>query len=451
MLKIGDIVKLYIEKMTFGGESLAYYNDMVIFVPMSIPGDEVEVEIISVKKSHCRGLIKAIIKPSIDRISDLSKVSFEDFLGCDFAMIKYEEQLKYKKIMTEDVLKRIGKLEDYQIFDTIGAENPYNYRNKIIEPFGKINGRIISGFYKRKSHDIFETKENWLQGLDVQEVLREVKLQFNKQKLGIYNEKSHEGLLRHVMVRKNTLGHLMIVIVIKGKENSKLKFALKKVIEKFENIKSVYISINNKKGNFAMGEENILFYGEEYLKEELFGIKFNISPLSFFQINIEQTKKLYSLGIEYFGNIEDKVIVDAYSGTGTIAMLLAKKAKKVYGIEYVESATKDAIKTAKENGIENVSFVNGKVEEKIHTLLEEGERVEGIMFDPPRKGIEESVLKSIARSGIKEIVYISCNPSTFARDMYILSQHGYKLDKVQPVDMFPQTNHVELVSRITRI
>lgn len=200
-----------------------------------------------------------------------------------------------------------------------------------------------------------------------------------------------------------------------------------------------------------MGEENILFYGEEYLKEELFGIKFNISPLSFFQINIEQTKKLYSLGIEYFGNIEDKVIVDAYSGTGTIAMLLAKKAKKVYGIEYVESATKDAIKTAKENGIENVSFVNGKVEEKIHTLLEEGERVEGIMFDPPRKGIEESVLKSIARSGIKEIVYISCNPSTFARDMYILSQHGYKLDKVQPVDMFPQTNHVELVSRITRI
>ncbi len=450
MLKIGDVIKLNIEKMTFGGESLAYYNEMVVFVPMSIPGDEVEVEIISVKKSHCRGLVKRIIKPSIDRIDDISKITFEDFLGCDFGMIKYKEQLKYKKLMTDDVLKRIGKLEDYEIFDTIGADNPYNYRNKIIEPFGKINGEIITGFYKKKSHEIFETEENWLQGLDVQEVLKEIKLQFNKQKLGVYNEKRHDGLLRHVMIRKNTQGHLMVAIVIKGKENSKLKFALKKVIEKFENIKSVYISINNKRGNFAMGRENILFYGEEYLKEELFGIRFNISPLSFFQINIEQTKKLYSLGINYFENIENKVIVDAYSGTGTIAMLLAKKAKKVYGIEYVESATKDAVKTAEDNGIKNVEFINGKVEEKIHTLLEEGERVEGIMFDPPRKGIEESVLKSVAKSGIKEIVYISCNPSTFARDMNILSQYGYKLDKVQPVDMFPQTNHIELVSRITK-
>lgn len=450
MLKIGEVIKVKVEKMTFGGESLAYYNQMAIFIPMAVPGDELEIEIISVKKSHCRGLIKKILKPSNDRIEDLRKVSFEDFLGCDFAMIKYDKQLEYKKEMTEDVLQRIGKLENYQIFDTIGAENPYNYRNKIIEPFGKKDGRIITGFYKRKSHDIFETEENWLQGIDVQEVLKEIKLQFNKQKLGVYNEKRHEGLLRHIMIRKNTQGHLMIAVVIKGKENSKLKFALKKVIEKYKNIKSVYISINNKRGNFAMGRENILFYGEEYLKEELFGINFNISPLSFFQINIEQTKKLYSLGVDYFENIQDKVIVDAYSGTGTIAMLLAKKAKKVYGIEYIESATKDAIKTAKENGITNVSFVNGKVEEKIHTLLEEGERVEGIIFDPPRKGIEESVLKSVAKSGIKEIVYISCNPSTFARDMNILSQYGYKLDKVQPVDMFPQTNHIELVSRITK-
>lgn len=450
MLKIGNIIEIDIEKMTFGGESLGYYDGLAFFVPMGVPGDRVKVEVISLKKSHGRGIITEIITPSKDRIDDHTKVTFEDFYGCDFAMIKYEEQLKYKKEMTEDVLGRIGRLEAYEIFDTIGAENPYNYRNKIIEPFAKKDGKIITGFYRRKSHEVFEADENWLQYKDVQEVLKELKLQLNKQKVSVYNERKHEGILRHVMVRRNSLGEMMLVVVVKGKANSKVRFALKKTKERFESIKSVYVSINNKRGNFALGLENELLLGEEYIKEELFGIKFNISPLSFFQINIEQTKKLYAKGIEYFDNIEDKCIIDAYSGTGTIGMLLANKAKKVYGIELVKSATEDAIKTAKENNINNVEFINGKVEEKIDMLLERGDKIEGIIFDPPRKGIEESVLRAVADKNIENMVYISCNPATFARDMKILVEFGYKLEKVQPVDMFPQTNHIELVAKISR-
>lgn len=450
MLKKASIIDLEIEKITFGGEGLGYFDSLAVFVPMSVPGDKLKIEIVSVKKSHARGIIKEIIKPSVYRIEDYTKVTFEDFLGCDFAMIKYEKQLEYKKDMTEDVLQKIGKVEGYKIFDTIGAENPYNYRNKIIEPFSKKNGKIISGFYKKRSHEVFETDENWLQPEEVQELLLVFKRELNKQKLSVYNEKTHSGLLRHIMVRKNTIGHMMLVVVIKGKLNSKLSFAIKKTIEKSPMVKSVYVSYNNKRGNFALGRENELIFGDEFIKEELFGISFNISPLSFFQINIDQTKKLYSKAIEYFEDIDNKIIVDAYSGTGTIAMLLASRAKKVYGIEYVESATVDAKKTAFENKIENVEFINGKVEEKLSLLLEKGEKIDGIIFDPPRKGIDEKVLREVAEQKINNIVYVSCNPSTFARDMKIFGEYGYRLDRVQPVDMFPQTNHIELVAKILR-
>jgi len=449
MLKIGSLIEVEVEKISFGGESIAYYENIVVFIPMSVPGDRLMVEVISTKKTYCRALIKEIIKPSIDRVEDITKVTFEDFYGCDFAMIKYPKQLEYKKSITIDVLKKIANLNDVDVLDTIGAENIYHYRNKIVEPFGKENGKIITGFYQKKSHNIFETEENWLQGLDVQNLLKTLKHELNKQKLSVYNEHKHEGLLRHVMVRKNSIGHIMLVIVIKGLANSKLKFALKKTLEKHEEIKSIYLSTNNSRGNFALGRENELFYGEEYINEELFGIKFNISPLSFFQINIEQTKKLYSKAIEFFDNIENNIIVDAYSGTGTIGMLLAKKAKKVYGIELVESATRDAIKTAKENNIDNIEFINGKVEDKIGFLLEKGEKLDGIIFDPPRKGIEESVLRAVAEKGIRNLIYVSCNPSTFARDMKILGEYSYKLEKLQPVDMFPQTHHIELVAKIS--
>ena len=201
--------------MTFGGEGLGFYDGLAVFVPMSVPEDRLKIEIISVKKTHARGIIKEIIKASVYRIEDYGKISFEDFLGCDFAMIKYEKQLEYKKEMTEDVLAKIGKVENYKIFNTLGAENPYNYRNKIIEPFGKQNGKIISGFYKKRSHEVFETEENWLQPEEVQEVLEVLKEELNKQKVSVYNEIKHSGLLRHVMVRKNSKGHMMLVVVIK--------------------------------------------------------------------------------------------------------------------------------------------------------------------------------------------------------------------------------------------
>ncbi len=450
VLKKDQIIELDIEKIIFGGEGLGYFEKMAVFVPMSVPGDRVKVKIISLKKSYARGIIEEIIKPGEERVTEKDKITFEDFHGCDFGMLNYESQLKYKKEMVEDVLKKIGKLENCEVYNTIGSDSPKYYRNKVIEPFALKNGEVISGFFKKKSHEVFEVSENMLQSKLANKIIKELKEILNKKKIPVYDEKKHRGVLRHVMVRTNSFGEAMVVLVVKGEPAKNLKKLLFDLRDRCPEIKSAYISINDKRTNVALGEEDIYVYGDEALKEELFDIKFNISPKSFFQINLEQTNKLYETAISYFDDVKNKNIVDAYSGTGTIAMILSRWAKKVFAIEMVKSATSDAIKTCMENEIKNIDFINGKVEEKLEELLKKNEKIDAIIFDPPRKGIEERVLHSVAKTGINEIVYISCNPSTFARDANVLNEVGYDLLKVQPVDMFPQTSHIEVVGKFVK-
>lgn len=451
LLKKGQVIELDIEKIIFGGEGLGRYDDMAIFVPMSVPGDRVKVEIISLKKTYARGIIVEVVKASKERVSD-SRLTFEDYHGCDFGMLNYESQLKYKKLMVDEVLKGVGKVENYEIYDTLGASEPTNYRNKIIEPFAfdSKKKKIVSGFFKKKSHEVFEVEENQLQSSLANVIVKELKEILNKGRFSVYNERAHRGTLRHIMVRTTSHNEAMVVLIIKGELDKKLKRALYDLRDRCPQIKSAYISLNNKRTNFALGDKNVLVYGKESIKESLFDIDFNISPTSFFQINLEQTEKLYSTAISYMDDIANKVVVDAYSGAGTIAMIMASAAKKVYGIEVIESATKDAIETSRENKIENVEFINGKAEEKLVELIDSGKKIESIIFDPPRKGIAESILHKVSETTIAEIVYVSCNPSTFARDAKVLDTLGYKLVNVQPVDMFPQTSHIEVVGKFIR-
>ncbi|EMP15980.1 tRNA (uracil-5-) -methyltransferase, partial [Fusobacterium nucleatum CC53] len=222
-----------------------------------------------------------------------------------------------------------------------------------------------------------------------------------------------------------------------------------KLRENIEEIKSIYISLNSKKTNTVIGEKNILIYGVKSIKENINGIEFHISPTSFFQINVKQAKRLYNIAISFFDNIDDKYIVDAYSGTGTIGMIMAKKTKKVYAIEIVKSASEDGEKTAKENGIKNIEFINGAVEKEIIKLINNNQKIDTIIFDPPRKGLEASIIDTVAELNLK-VVYISCNPSTFARDVKLFSERGYVLKKLQAVDMFPQTSHIECVGLIVK-
>ena len=451
MLKVSDIIQIKIDKIVFGGEGLGYYNGFAVFVPMSIPEDELEIEIISVKKTYARGLIKNIIKASPERI-DSHKFTFEDFYGCDFAMLKYESQLKYKKLMVEEVMRKIAGLPDIEISDVLASEDVYNYRNKIIEPFSVYGNKIITGFFKRKSHEVFEVDENILNSKLGNRIIKELKEILNKNKISVYNEITHKGLLRNVMIRTNSNNEAMLVLIINSnKITENIKNLLFRLREKIDEIKSIYISLNSKKTNTVIGEKNIFIYGEESIKENLNGIEFHISPTSFFQINVKQAKRLYDIAINFFDNIDDKYIVDAYSGTGTIGMIMAKKAKKVYAIEIVKSASEDGEKTAKENGIENIEFINGPVEKELVNLINANKRIDTIIFDPPRKGLEASIIDKVAELNLKEVVYISCNPSTFARDVKLFSEKGYVLKKLQAVDMFPQTSHIETVALLSKL
>ena len=449
--EIGQKLKIEIEKIVFGGEGLGRVDGFTVFVPMSVPGDILEIEIISVKKTYARGLIKNIIKASPERI-DSHKFTFEDFYGCDFAMLKYESQLKYKKLMVEEVMRKIAGLPDIEISDVLASEDVYNYRNKIIEPFSVYGNKIITGFFKRKSHEVFEVDENILNSKLGNRIIKELKEILNKNKISVYNEITHKGLLRNVMIRTNSNNEAMLVLIINSnKITENIKNLLFRLREKIEEIKSIYISLNSKKTNTVIGEKNIFIYGEESIKENLNGIEFHISPTSFFQINVKQAKRLYDIAINFFDNIDDKYIVDAYSGTGTIGMIMAKKAKKVYAIEIVKSASEDGEKTAKENGIENIEFINGSVEKELVNLINANKRIDTIIFDPPRKGLEASIIDKVAELNLKEVVYISCNPSTFARDVKLFSEKGYVLKKLQAVDMFPQTSHIETVALLSKL
>jgi len=464
--EVGQKLEIEIEKIVFGGEGLGRINGFAVFVPMSVPGDKLEIDIISVKKSYARGLITRIIEPSKDRIEDLSKVSFEDFDGCDFGMLKYEKQLEYKDKMLEEVLTKISgiDLENVQVGKIIGSDEKVNYRNKTAEPFFKKDGIIQTGFYSRKSHNVFLAKENLLKSEIAKMIIDKFLQKVNsfsgtKKEFKVFNEINNTGFLKQIMVRNNEKNEVMIIVIVnKNSQYNQLSKVLEEMYDENECIKSVYISVKTKQNNVILGK-NIHLFGSQYLEEEMEGLKFKIYPNSFFQINKKQALKLYDTAIEFLneeknnknnGKIYEKTVIDAFSGTGTIAMMLSKNIKKVIGIESVESSTLAAKLTSYENSIQNVEFVNGKVEKELPKILKR-ENIGAIVFDPPRRGIEEIALKSVIKNKIEKIVYISCNPATFARDVKILAENGYVLKKITPVDMFPQTAHIEVVGLLEKL
>ena len=464
--EVGQKLEIEIEKIVFGGEGLGRVDGFTVFVPMSVPGDKLEIDIISVKKSYARGLITRIIEPSKDRIEDLSKVSFEDFDGCDFGMLKYEKQLEYKDKMLEEVLTKISgiDLENVQVGKIIGSDEKVNYRNKTAEPFFKKDGIIQTGFYSRKSHNVFLAKESLLKSEIAKMIIDKFLQKVNsfsgtKKEFKVFNEINNTGFLKQIMVRNNEKNEVMIIVIVnKNSQYNQLSKVLEEMYDENECIKSVYISVKTEQNNVILGK-NIHLFGSQYLEEEMEELKFKIYPNSFFQINKKQALKLYDTAIEFLneeknnknnGKIYEKTVIDAFSGTGTIAMMLSKNIKKVIGIESVESSTLAAKLTSYENSIQNVEFVNGKVEKELPKILKR-ENIGAIVFDPPRRGVEEIALKSVIKNKIEKIVYISCNPATFARDVKILTENGYVLKKITPVDMFPQTAHIEVVGLLEKL
>lgn len=448
MYKKDQVLIVDIVDMTDKGDGIGKIDNYTVFVDGGVVGDKLEVKLTKVKKNYAQAVLLNIIEKSDIRCEDSCDKS--DCGGCQIGHIKYEEQLKIKTKIVKDCLDRIGKIKDYVLHETIGMENPYRYRNKAQFPVSFKNNESVIGFYKKKSHEIVPCYQCKIQHEINDRVVKIVKEWLDEFNIRIYDEKKHKGIVRHIVTKYGFYtDELMVIIVTNGKKLPYYDILLNR-LKKIKELKTVVHNINSDKTNRILGFENVNLYGNGIIRDYIGDLIFEISPLSFFQVNPVQTKKLYDKALEYANLSKDEDVFDIYCGLGSISLFLARASKHVIGVEIVEEAIKAAKKNAKLNNITNVDFYAGKAEDVFLKLHDEGNKASTVVVDPPRKGCDESVINCILDMKPNKVVYVSCNPSTLARDLSLLEQGGYKVQEVQPVDMFPHSMHVETVVGLRR-
>ena len=435
-----------------GGVGIGKYEGFTVFVDGGLVQDKIKVKITKSKKNYAVGDIVEIIEKSPFRVERKCSESLRQCGGCQIQELDYQKQLDVKTNEVKQVISRIGKLDDVVIHDTLGMEHPFRYRNKAQFPIQKKDNMPVIGFYKKKSHDLISTDECIIQHEVNDKIIKIIKTYIRAYNVSIYDEKTHKGLLRHLVTKVGfTTGEVMIVLVANGKKLPYLKELASVLKENIPGFKTLVVNVNTQKTNVILGKENIVAYGDGMIRDYIGELVFEISPLSFFQVNPLQTEVLYNKALEYANLGENDTVFDIYCGIGTISLFLAQKAKKVYGIEIVEDAIKDAKRNAKINNMDNVEFYVGKAEEVVPKMYEEGKRANVVVVDPPRKGCDEKVLDTIVSMEPDRVVYVSCNPSTLARDLAYLNERGYKCHEIQPVDMFQHSVHVENVAWLSRV
>lgn len=432
----------------YEGEGIAKIEGYPIFIEGAILGEKVKALIVKVKKSYAYGKLLEVIEPSNDRVEPKCKV-YKRCGGCTVQHMNYKKQLDYKFERVKDCISKIGGLESSLVKYPIGMENPERYRNKVQLPVGIVKGELSIGFYAPRSHNIINLDTCLIQDKiadKVAELTREWMIKYNVSAASIDGVFNKNGLIRHIMIRKGFTTNEVMVVLVSTKENVKyIDEFISLIKDNIEGIKSIILNVNKENTNVILGEKCITLWGEDTITDYIDNFKFNISPLSFFQVNPVQTEKLYSKALEYAELTGEETVFDAYCGTGTITLFLSQKAKKVYGVEIIEPAIINARENARINNVDNAEFFVGKSEEIIPDLIEKGIVPEVIVVDPPRKGCDIKLLESIEKAKPRRIVYVSCDPSTLARDLKILEEKGYKTETVQPVDMFPHTSHIENV------
>ena len=442
-MKEKETYKVNIESFDINGYGVCHIDSKVVFVLGAVKNEEVIIEIINVHKKYAFAKINRILKESPLRVIPACPY-YEHCGGCDMMHISYNTELEVK---TNRVVQTLRGL-DYKLLPIIKADCEYGYRNKVMVPFcNDIDDDILYGFYMKDSHEIVSIDKCLISDDKTNDILALIAKYLNIFHISIYDEKSHTGLFKEVMIRRTKTNEYMIVLVTtRDYDFSKL---VEYLTNEFKEIKSIYLNINEKKTNVVLSNEYKLLYGSETIIEDILGLKFNVSPSSFMQVNNAQCEKLYSSAINMANLTKDMNVIDAYCGMGSITLNVAKRVKKIYGIEIVESAINNANKNKELNDIDNAEFILGPCEEKIKELVNLN-NIDVIFFDPPRKGCDIEFLKTVIDMKIPKIVYISCNIATCARDIKILEENGYKLETVQPVDLFPKTLHVETVCLLNR-
>ena len=443
-----EYIDVLFEDLTHDGAGVAKVEGYPLFVPDGLPGEKAKIKVIKVNKGYGFGRLMEITEASPYRVEPECPI-YKECGGCQLQHMSYEGQLKAKEKQVSDVLQRIGKLENVKVHPVLGMENPWRYRNKAQVPIGEYEGGLIGGFYQQRSHQIIDMKACIIQQEKNDEVVKGVKEICNINGVRAYDEQKHKGELRHIMARYGLKsGEVMVVLVTRTNELTGKKKIIEEIVKTIPGVKSIVQNINSKKTNVIFGEETRVLWGEEVIYDSIGDIKFAISARSFYQVNPEQTKVLYDKALEYADLTGEENVIDAYCGIGTISLFLAQKARKVYGVEIVPEAIEDAKKNAELNGISNVEFAVGEAETVIPEWYENGVVADVLVVDPPRKGCDDKLLQTIINMKPKKVVYVSCNPATLARDLRVLEDGGYQTVEVQPVDMFPQTMHVECVAQL---
>ncbi|HHX79597.1 MAG TPA: 23S rRNA (uracil(1939)-C(5))-methyltransferase RlmD [Acholeplasmataceae bacterium] len=439
-MKVNEAIKCICRDLNHQGLGVCKVDGFPLFVADLLVGEEALVKITKLQKKFGYGEVITRLKESPDRVEPICPV-FNQCGGCQLMHLSYLSQLDYKVKMAEETFKRIGHL-DLKVKKIIGMDDPYYFRNKVQVPFREVDGEIEAGFFKKNTHDIVPLEVCFIQPKLATEITKTVKVLFKKYQLPAYNEEKHQGLLRHLLIRKTIKDDYMVVFITRSEAFLYKEEITRELIKKYPMVKSVIQNINPLKTNVILGDKSKLLYGSETLLDEMLGLKFHVSEKSFFQTNHLQTEALYREIERLVAPKPDEIIVDGYCGVGTISLLLARKAKKVYGIEIVQEAVNDAKVNANLNKINNVEFIAGRTETEIENF--KALKIDTIVVDPPRKGCDKTLLETIIAKKIKKVVYVSCDVATLARDLEILAE-AYEIKEITLVDMFPQTTGVEAV------
>ena len=450
-VKKNEKIKVNFEDLTSEGLGVAKVDGYPLFVVDGLPGETAIVKVTKLGKSYGFARIEERLTTSQDRIPT------RDVLGTRVGTmplqhLRYEAQLAFKQNMVTQDFKRIAKLPNIEVLPTIGMNEPWGYRNKAQIPVREKEGKLQTGFFRKNTHELIPMENFHIQDPKIDEAIVKVRDILQEFNVKAYDERKHIGNIRHIMVRRGYYtGEMMIVLVTRTAKLFPKSKIIPAILEALPEVVSIVQNVNPKRSNVILGEETIILHGEDRYHDQLLGLTFGVSSKSFYQINPLQTEILYKLALEAAQLSGEETVIDAYCGIGTISLALAQKAKQVYAMEIVPDAIEVAKENAANNQIDNVVFEVGAAEEVMPKWAEAGIKADVIVVDPPRKGLDKTFIEAAVAVNPKRIVYISCNPATLARDLRILADNGYEATQAQPVDLFPQTLHVETVVLLSRV